>query len=86
MAQETMISEGEVPAYLDEFVETALTHMEKEDFEAALSYLSKSEELLEAVAVQAEEEGSMPFISFEEVFLLPLSETFEMTSSNSLEI
>ena len=52
MAQETMISEGEVPAYLDEFVETALTHMEKEDFEAALSYLSKSEELLEAVAMQ----------------------------------
>jgi hypothetical protein len=41
---------------------------------------------VEAVAVEAEEEGSMPFISFEEVFLLPLSETFEMTSSNSLEI
>lgn len=47
-----MISEGEVPAYLDEFLETALTHMEEENFTTALSYLNKSEELLEAVAMQ----------------------------------
>ena len=52
MAQETMISEGDVPAYLEEFLESALAQMEKEDFEAALESLNKSEELLEAVAIQ----------------------------------
>lgn len=52
MAQETLITESDVPRYLDEFIELALTQMENSDFASGLSCLNKSEELLEAIAVQ----------------------------------
>jgi len=52
MAQETLITESDVPSYLEEFSELALTQMENSDFSSALTCLNKSEELLEAIALQ----------------------------------
>jgi hypothetical protein len=54
---ETLISEGsiqsgDVPRYLTEYLDSAMTLIQHEKFEEALDYLIRNEELLEAVATQ----------------------------------
>ena len=56
---ETLISEGsihsgDVPRYLTEYLESAMTLIQHEKFEEALDYLIRNEQLLEAVATQGQ--------------------------------